>query len=66
MKYLTTITDAHVRGERGNLSANEMHLLKQCMGTLLLADIGKRCYLVNGIVQCESYEQRDKRIDGEG
>lgn len=52
--YLETITKAHLK--------RASFRLRNAIGRVCPSDIGKRVYLVDGIVQVENNEQRDSRL----
>lgn len=60
MTYRLTITAEHVRNPR-SIGKSWLPLF-QCMGRLLLCDVGKRAYEHNGVWQVENNEQRDQRL----
>jgi hypothetical protein len=60
MTYRLTITAEHVRNPRS--IGKFWHPLFQCIGRLLLCDVGKRVYERNGVWQVENNEQRDQRL----
>jgi hypothetical protein len=55
------ITEAMVRNPRAELGQNYFKIAK-CLRRLQKHDIGRRCYLVAGIVQAENDAQRDARV----
>lgn len=61
MTYMLTITEEHVRNPRS--LGQKYFPLAQCLGRLLLCDVGKRAYERNGVWQVENNEQRDRRLN---
>lgn len=59
--YLFTITAEHVRDPHGTLG-HEYFAVAECMGRLLMRDVGKRVFRRGGVIQVENDEQRDKRL----
>ena len=59
MRLLVEITAEHVRNPRS--LGRDRFKIAACLGRPLRHDIGRRCYLIGGIVQCENDEQREAR-----
>ena len=66
-RYLHTITDADVGQMYANRTCSkcghETVINFTCsLGRVMLSDVGKRVYEILGIIQVESSEQRDRRL----
>lgn len=62
--FLFTISARHLMASRtkDRMLQREVQQARSAIGNLQLGDVGKHVYLVAGIIQCESAEQRDKRL----
>lgn len=44
------------------ITPNQLGQYHEAIGYIQLSDIGKRCYDINGVIQCENKEQHQKRL----
>lgn len=65
--FLFTITDEHVGHSNVRIRCDscghtENHYVASAIGPVQKQDVGKRVYRVDGVIQVENNEQRDKRM----